>query len=416
MRKPFRTLLLAAVAVATVSFVPVLRAAVPTARPEEVGLSSARLARIAELVQRHIDARNVSGGVTLIARHGRVAHHEAYGLMDIDSKRPMQKDAVFRIMSMTKPVVAVSILMLIEEGKVRLTDPVSRFIPELGTLTVAQAVSTVPAQRPITVRDLLTHTSGLVSGDVSSRAMQPLGVKPGERLADVIPRLRTPPLEFQPGSQWAYSAFYGFDVLARIVEIAAGTTFDRFTRQRIFDPLGMADTSFQRAEGDARVATLYQRMDGELRKQPTPAWMNNGAYLSGGGGLFSTAADYLQFAMMLLERGEFNGARLLSPRSVEIMASAFAPDTLPGRLPGEAFGLGVRVVTNPSARNTFVSAGSFGWSGAYNTHFWVDPKEQLVGILMTQTANFPTRGEMRVDFENAVMQAIVGRSPSPATN
>jgi CubicO group peptidase (beta-lactamase class C family) len=327
-------------------------------------------------------------------------------------------------MSMTKPVVGVSILMLVEEGRLRLTDPISRFIPELGALTVNQATlagaaaagappfSAVPAQRAISVRDLLTHTSGVTSGDV---AAPPAGMKPGERLADVLPRLRAIRLAFQPGTQWEYSPQYGFDILARVVEVASGLPFDRFARERVFEPLGMADTSFHVADADARVVTLYQRVDGILRKQPNPAWMN-GSYFSGGGGLFSTAEDYLQFAMMLLRQGEFNGVRLLSPRSVELMATPFVPDTLPGRLPGEGFGLSVRVVTDPVARNTFLSAGSYGWSGAYNTHFWVDPKEQVVGLLMTQTAALQTRAEFRVDFENAVMQSIVGRVAAPGTN
>jgi CubicO group peptidase (beta-lactamase class C family) len=258
----------------------------------------------------------------------------------------------------------------------------------------------------------MTHTSGFAGGDVGAA---PASMKPGERLADVVPRFRGVRLAFQPGTEWQYSPQYGFDILARIVEVASGMAFDRFARERIFDPLGMGDTAFHAADGGPRLVTLYQQSDGGLRKQPNPAWMN-GSYSSGGGGLFSTAADYLQFASMLLGRGEFNGARLLSPRSVELMATPFAPDTLPGRLPGEAFGLSVRVVVDPVARNTFLSAGSFGWSGAYNTHFWVDPKEQVVGLLMTQTSNLQTRAEFRVDFENAVMQAIVGRSPSPATN
>jgi CubicO group peptidase (beta-lactamase class C family) len=416
---------LAAIVVAlTLGLVPV-RAATPTARPEDVGLSSERLKRVTELMQRLIDARTFSGAVTLVARNGRIAHFDAQGLMDVESKRPMQKDAIFRIMSMTKPIVGVSIMMLVEEGRLRLTDPVGRFIPDLQNLKVSVpntdgviaaapsgAVSAplpgriVDAARPVTVRDLLTHTSGLMSNGASAAMAAQVPISAGESLATVIPRLKNVPLDFQPGTRWAYSPQYGFDVLARVVEVASGMPFDRFAKQRIFDPLAMKDTFFYPATGNARIAALYISADGQLRKQPDGAWVN-GAYFSGGGGLFSTAEDYLQFALMLMNGGQHDAKRLLSTRSVELMTSVFAADTLPGRLAGEGYGLSVRVVTDPAARNTFLSKGSFGWSGAYNTHFFVDPKEKIVGIYMTQAAFLESRGQVRDDFETAVMQAIV---------
>jgi CubicO group peptidase (beta-lactamase class C family) len=375
-------------------------------------------------MQRQIDAGSFSGSVTLIARDGRVALLTAQGVMDLESKAPMRTDAVFRIMSMTKPVVAVSILMLAEEGKLRLTDPVGAFIPELKTLKVTvpntegfsppspafTAAAPLPgrvveAERPVTIRDLLTHTSGLMSGGAS--AASPFAVGPGETLAQVLPRLTSIPLDFQPGTRWAYSPQYGFDVLARIVEVAANMPFDRFVEQRLFSPLGMKDTFFYRDGLAARKATLYQQINGRLQKVPDAPWMN-GAYFSGGGGLSSTAEDYLRFALVLANGGELDGVRILSPRSVEMLASAFAPDTLPGRNPGEGFGLGVRVLSDPAARNTWLSQGSYGWSGAYNTHFFIDPKERVIGIFMTQSAYLETRGQLRDDFENAVMQAVVG--------
>jgi CubicO group peptidase (beta-lactamase class C family) len=404
-----------------------LTAASRTAKPEEVGFSSERLRRINDLVQRHITAGSFSGAVTLVARNGRIAHLEAQGLMDIESRKPMQKDAIFRIMSMTKPVVGTSIMMMVEEGKLRLTDPVSKFIPELKDLKVAipQAAGagappaagrgagpaeppryyTVPAEREITIRDLLTHTSGLVSGGLSGAEARKVALKGKESLADYIPRLGSVPLDFQPGSRWAYSAQAGFDVMARVVEILASMPFDQFTRTRIFEPLGMTDTFFYPAEGNPRLVTRYARgaNGGGLEKQNLANFMN-GAYFSGGGGLMSTAEDYLQFAQMLLNGGQLNGKRLLSPRTVEMMGSVHAPDTLQGRPRGEGYGLSVRVVNDPVARNTFLSQGSFGWSGAYGTHFWIDPKEKIVGVLMTQTPNQEIRG----DFENAVMHALVG--------
>jgi CubicO group peptidase (beta-lactamase class C family) len=399
-------------------------AAAPPVRPESVGLSTARLARVTELMQRQIDARVFSGSVTLIARNGRVAMLTAQGVMDVESNTPMRTDAVFRIMSMTKPVVAVSILMLVEEGQLRLTDPIGEFIPELGALNAAvpnaegfsppspafaasapQPGRIAAAQRPITIRDLLTHTSGLMSGGASSA--YPSTVDAGETLAQALPRLQGIPLDFQPGTRWAYSGQYGFDVLARVVEVASGMPFDRFVEQRVFGPLGMKDTFFYRDGLEARKPTLYERIDGALRKVGDAPWMN-GKYFSGGGGLSSTAEDYLRFALMLANGGELDGARILGRRSVETMASVFAPDTLPGRNPGEGFGLGVRVVTDPAARNTWLSPGSFGWSGAYNTHFFIDPKENVIGIFMTQVARLETRGQLRDDFETAVMQAVVG--------
>jgi CubicO group peptidase (beta-lactamase class C family) len=182
---------------------------------------------------------------------------------------------------------------------------------------------------------------------------------------------------------------------------------DKFVEQRIFAPLGMKDTFFYRDGVQARKPALYQRINGVLQKVPDGSWMN-GVYFSGGGGLSSTAEDYFRFALMLANGGELDGARILGRRSVETMASVFAPDTLPGRNPGEGFGLGVRVVSDPAARNSWLSPGSFGWSGAYNTHFFIDPKEKVIGIFMTQVAALETRGQLRDDFELAVMQALVG--------
>jgi CubicO group peptidase (beta-lactamase class C family) len=300
---------------------------------------------------------------------------------------------------------------------------VSRFIPELQNLKVTvlntdgvpppgNAIAAplptrvVDAERPITIRDLLTHTSGLMSGGASAAHASQVSIGAGEPLAVVMPRLKNVPLDFQPGTRWAYSAQYGFDVLARVVEVASGMPFDRFTRQRITDPLGMKDTFFYPATGNPRIATLYQSANGQLRRQPEGAFVN-GAYFSGGGGLFSTAEDYLQFALMLMNGGQHEGRRLLSARTVELMASAFVPDTLPGGRAGEAWGLSMRIITNSALRNTYLSKGSFGWSGAYNTHFFIEPEEQLVGIYMTQSAFLETRAQMREDFETAVMQSIV---------
>ena len=357
-------------------------------------------------MQKHIDANTFSGAVTLVARDNRIAHLSAQGVMDLASGRPMQTDAVFRIMSMTKPVVAFAVMMMVEEGTVRLTDPVSRFIPELGDLRVvaASTPTPVPAARDITVEDLLTHTSGLMSGGPSGETSIEIG--PGESLADVLPRLGRAPLDFEPGTRWAYSGQYGFDVLARIVEVAAGVAFDDFVERRIFEPLGMDDTFFYPVSGHPRLTTLYSSADGELSETADMGFMN-GAYFSGGGGLFSTAEDYLQFALVLLNDGQLGHNRLLGRRTAELMHAVFVPASLPGRTPGEGYGLGMRVVTDAAERNTFLSPGSFGWSGAFNTHFFIDPQERIIGIFMTQSAFLPTRQQLRDDFETAVMQALI---------
>jgi len=411
-----------------------LTAAAPTAKADDVGLSSERLKRVADLVQRHITAGSFSGAVTLVARNGRIAYHEAQGVMDLETKKPMVKDGIFRMMSMTKPVVGVAILMMMEEGKVRLQDPVSKFIPEWKDMTVAIAQPaapgargagaapggraggpaadprfyTVPIEREVQVRDLLTHTSGVVSGPMSNVANRAVAAGPKETLADYIPRLAKVPLEFQPGARWAYSAAAGFDVLSRIVEVASGMPIDRFLKTRLFDPLEMKDTSYLVPNGNPRLVTLYTRGPDGLRRGQDPGFMN-GIYFSGGGGLVSTATDYAQFALMLVNGGELNGVRILSPRLVELMGSVFAPDTLPGRPKGESYGLSVRVVNDPVARNSFLSDGSFGWSGAFGTHFWVDRKEKLIAIALTQTSN----QEFLRDFENMVMQSVVGSSAPP---
>ena len=396
-----------------------------TVRPEEVGLSSERLQQVNALVKRHLDARSFAGAVTLVARNGRIAHLQAHGFAELESKKPMQTDNEFRIMSMTKPIVGTAIMMMMEEGKVRLTDPVSKFIPELKGMQVAVAQPgpaapaaagataepryyTVPADHEFTVRELLTHTSGLVSGTFSGAANRKVALKGQETLSDYLPRLAQTPLEFQPGTRWAYSAQAGFDVLLHVVEITSGMQADQFLKTRICDPLGMKDTFYYPVE-TPRLAGRYDRQpDGTLRRNNSTPNFLNGRYFGGGGGLASTAEDYFQFAQMLLDGGQRNGKRLLSPRAVEMMASVMASDSLPGRQPGEAFGLSMRVVNNPAARNTAVSQGTFGWSGAYGTHFWIDPKEKVVGILMAQTPN----RDIRDDFENAVAFAVMNPAPT----
>jgi len=393
-------------------------------KPEEVGLSSERLQRVAQMIQRRIAAGDLAGAVVAIARKGRVAYVNAQGVMDLDTKQPMSSSSMFRIASMTKPVIGVGVMMMVEEGKLRLNDPVSRYIPEFRNMKVAVLQTspagrgggaaaaapptpqfyTMPAQREITIKDLLTHTSGLGSGPMSNSDIEKIARKDGETLAQYIPRLGGTALEFQPGSRWAYSPGAGFETLGRIIEIASGMPLDRFFRTRIFDPLGMKDITFWPTDAQMpRVATVYSRTPTGLNKQVMPNdTMSRNVYFRGSGGLYSTAEDYLPLGIMLAGGGEMNAKRLLSRKTVEMMSAAHIPDTLQGRPAGEGYGLSVRVVTNHAARGTMLSDGTFGWTGAQGTHFFVDPKEELTAVLMVQTSN----GEIQRDFEDLVAQSV----------
>jgi len=423
-------------AVAALAAVPMTLALVPPAgKPEEVGLSAERLQRVREAVERHIDAGEVSGAVTLVERRGRVAYFEAQGVTDLESKTPMPKDALFRLASMSKPITGVAVLMLLEEGKLRLNDPVSRFIPEFKNLnkvavprpgaeaaaaggrgaapggqgSAAPEFDTVPASREITIRDLLTHTSGLMSGGLGNSVASRLAPRtPIDTLATYVPKLAAVPLDFQPGALWRYSGLAGFDVLARVVEVASGLPFDQFLKQRLFDPLGMKDTGFYPTPAQMpRVVTLYQRTPAGLQRAPDQFPLNSRIYFSGAGGLITTAADYAQFAQMLLNGGQLNGRRLLGPRTVELMTANHTGDMVNGQFGrparGMGFGLSVQVVLDPVAADLRVSPGTYGWAGAYGCNVNIDPKEQMATIIMMQTAT----PQLQRDFEAAVWQAIV---------
>jgi CubicO group peptidase (beta-lactamase class C family) len=393
-------------------------------KPEDVGMSSERLNRIHPMIQGHLDAKDFSGAVTLVSRKGRLVHFETHGLADIESHKPMTKDTLFRLASMTKPVTAVSILMLLEEGKLVLSDPVSKFIPEYKNPKVAvwnlpndpagAGLRLVPAAREITVQDLLTHTSGLANGfegpagDFVRRANLPQGGSLDER----VKRAATLPLNFQPGTQWEYSPSTGFDTLGRIVEILSGMSLEQFFKTRVFDPLGMKDTFFTVPSGrQADVAVPYTKSaDGLTRPQPPAARSEAaGQYFSGAGGLTGSAADYLTFSQMLLNGGQLNGVRLLGRKTIELMTSDatgpldlrnYAGDQV---LKGYGFGLGVRVRRSTGDNGWMGSVGDYGWAGALGTYFWIDPKEQLIGIVMIQTRN--TR--LRMEYPNLVYQAVV---------
>jgi CubicO group peptidase (beta-lactamase class C family) len=414
---------LTALAVAIVPLAVSVAASTPLAKPEDVGLSSARLERIRSMIRGHIDAKDFSGAVTLVARKGKVVHFEAHGFADIEAQKPMRTDALFALASMTKPMTAVAVLMLMEEGKLVLSDPVSKFIPEFKNPKVAvwrapndpagAGLTLVPAAREITIRDLLTHTAGLANGFAGPAGdyVRSANLPAGGSLDERVRRAATLPLNFQPGTQWEYSGFAGFDALGRVIELVSGVTLEEFFERRIFTPLGMKDTYFTVPASRVNdVVVSYDSTDAGLTR-PTPAppaVASGGPYFSGSLGLTGSTSDYLTFSQMLLNGGELNGVRLISRKTVELM-TADAIGDLDLRnyngdqvLKGYGFGLGVRVRRNNGDNGWLGTVGDYGWAGARGTYFWIDPKEQLIGLVMIQTRNY----RLRMEFPNLVYQAV----------
>ena len=378
-----------------------------TATPESRGMSTERLGRLHQGMQGYVDRREAGGIVTLIAREGKVVDLHASGFQDVESRTPMKTDTIFRIASMTKPITSVAVMMLVEEGKLFLTDPVSKFIPAFKGQQVIEGGTTVPARRDISIRDLLSHRSGLsygfLNGGPVGNAYRKDGVTDGltttsMTLEEGINKLAAQPLLAQPGSAWNYSL--SVDVLGRVVEVVSGTSLDVFFRDRIFKPLGMVDTAFDVTDARlTRMATVYTsdgaggirpmkdpESFGNTHMSPVASYKAPKRYFSGGAGLTSTAQDYWRFAQMLLNGGVLDGNRLLSPKTIELMTSSHTADLPEGGLlgPGANFGLGFRVVTDVAATQAYGSPGLYGWSGIYGTVFFIDPREHLVGVMMVQ--------------------------------
>ncbi|OFW21588.1 MAG: hypothetical protein A3H97_12760 [Acidobacteria bacterium RIFCSPLOWO2_02_FULL_65_29] len=371
-------------------------------------MSTERLGRLHAGMQAMVDRHEAGGIVTLVAREGKVVDLHASGFQDVESGRPMATDTIFRIASMTKPITSVAVMMLYEEGKLLLTDPVSKFIPAFTSMHVTgEGGALVPARREITIRDLLSHRSGLsygfLNGGPVGDAYRKEGVPDGltmtpMTLQEGIDKLAAQPLMSHPGAAWNYSL--SIDVLGRVVEVASATSFDVFLRDRIFKPLGMADTSFDVPDAKwPRLATVYSpngsrgirpmrdpESFGNTHMSPGASYKAPKKYFSGGAGLTSTAHDYARFALMLAGGGVLDGVRLLSPKTIELMTASHTADLPGGGLIGNGanFGLGFRVVTDVATTQTAGSIGMYGWSGIYGTTFWVDPKERLVAILMVQ--------------------------------
>ena len=410
-------------AIAFVVPVITLAAEIPWASsPEEVGMSAERLEQINTVMQRHIEAGDIQGAVTAVARRGKLVHFEAHGLMDVEGERPMQEDSVFIMMSSSKPVLGVAAMIMVEEGLIRPEDPVSMYLPEFADMQVAvlkepvdenispQRVDRnnipehrlVPAKREITIHDLLTHTSGLGTGGLGSlvaeRAPFPL---PSDRtLATEMSRYASSPLDFQPGERWSYSGLVGLDVVARIIEVVSGQPYDEFINQRIFEPLDMNNTWFNVPEEyrDRRVVIKDRDMSMFFDRTTN--------YYSASAGLNSVAEDYLKFEQMLVHGGELFGNRILSPRTIEMMSSDQANGLYSGlgrTQRGMGFGYTVYAVEDKIASGARRSNGAFGWGGAFGTRTWSDPEEELTGVLLLQQPHRRTQ----YDFENAVQQAII---------
>lgn len=428
MRSALRALVLVALAGYAVSAQQQHATAPGAATPASVGISGERLNRLHAGMQGFVDRKEAAGIVTLIARDGKVVDVTAVGFQDVAAKTPMRTDTLFRIASMTKPVTSVAVMMLYEEGRLLLTDPVSKFIPAFKSSRVLEGAAEAPvaARRGINLRDLLTHRSGLTYGFVNGGPVgggyRTNGVTDGltvtsMTLAEAIDKLAAEPLVAQPGAAWNYSL--ATDVLGRVVEVASGMPFQVFLRERIFKPLRMADTDFVVPEAKwSRLATVYApdgaggirpmtdpESFGNTVMSPNASYKEGKTYFSGGAGLVSTARDYARFGQMLLNGGVLDGSRLLSPKTIELMTASHTADLPGGSLgAGTQFGLGFRVVADLGATQTLGSNGMYGWSGIYGTNFWVDPRERLLAIVMVQRyPGSPVAGA----FTPLVYQALV---------
>lgn len=396
----------------------------PVARPGEVGLSAGRLERLGQVMQSYCEQKGAPGMVVLIARDGKVAYHRAFGKFRLDRPEPMPLNAIFRIASQSKAVTSVAVMMLMEEGKLLLNDPVSRYIPEFKETYVAvkpgggeaRGYSLVPAKRQITIRDLLTHTAGISYGEGPAREEYLKAGIHGWFLTDkdmtigeVVKRLARLPFDAQPGERFVYG--YNTDILGYLVEVVSGMTLPDFVARRIAGPLGMKDTCFFLPENKVfRLTPAYGADEnGQIKMIEDPA---KSPYVygprkcySGGAGLLATAEDYARFLLMLLNGGELGGTRILSPKSVELMTADHVGQLYSGGITG--FGLGFSIVKNLGAAGIPGTVGSYGWGGAYFTSYWVDPVEKLVAVFMIQLLPVPSNcSDLQNKFRTLVYQAI----------
>jgi CubicO group peptidase (beta-lactamase class C family) len=398
----------------------------PIAKPETVGVSAARLERIKSYIQDYIDTNRIAGAVTLIARKGKVVHHEAQGWRYKEGNQPMVKDAIFTLQSMTKPIVSTALMMLWEDGRFMLDDPISKWLPAYANKQVLAEGRLVRPARPVTVRHVLTHTSGLslapndaitresLFASLEERAAaqtQPPAAPPRPRpatLAEAVDRATPLPLNFHPGDRWLYGA--STDFVAILVEKISGMSIDQFLRQRIFEPLGMRDTHYNvPREKVGRVAAVYSPdREGKIVLFRKPEFREPTTYFPGVAGLNGTAADYFKFAQMLLNGGELNGKRLLGRMTVDMMFENHIGTDKPVYVRGDGygFGLGAAVLMDRAKAADALSVGSWTWGGAWGTIFWIDPVEELIPIMLIQITSY-SHLNIRPLFSVVASQAVV---------
>ena len=391
--------------------------------PEAVGFSTDRLGKVTEFVEREIADGNLVGTVTLVARHGQVVHFEAAGRYGLEDDRPMDTDALFRIFSMTKPITTVAAMILYEEGAFHLGDPVAKYLPALANMPLAIDGELVPSQSQMTIEHLMTHTAGLTNGwhieHPVERAYRDAALRQSPDLNTYIEKLATLPLRFEPGTRYHYSV--ATDVLGALVERLSGQTLEQFFQTRIFDPLEMHDTFFNVPDDKtARMAGSHLWSAKQQVMVPMPAGLlpppSGVTLFSGGGGLISTAQDYWRFCEMLRRGGSLDGVRVLGPKTVQAMTMArLTPEVRNNGAteypashlyPGQSFGLGAGVITDPAQAGVISSKGEYSWGGIANTKFWIDPEEGLVVVFMTQVLGTPHSDRHRFDLKVATYQAL----------
>ncbi|MBW2061295.1 MAG: beta-lactamase family protein [Deltaproteobacteria bacterium] len=402
-------------------------------QPKEVGLSSERLGRIDQhLKQRYLDSKKIAGALTLVARRGGIAYFSPVGMMDLERGKPMSQDTIFRIYSMTKPITSVALMMLYEHGHFQLNDPVHKFIPEWRDLCVYLSGNypnflTTRTERPMTILDLMTHTSGLTYGfmertnvDAAYRKLDIGGVGSGDTLREMIEKLAGLPLEFSPGTRWNYSV--STDVLAYLVEVISGMRFDEYLKTKIFEPLKMNDTDFwvPPEKLDRFAANYSRRPDKSLQLEDDPVtglFTRPATFFSGGGGLVSTASDYFRFCQMLLNGGALEGVRILGCKTIELMTMNHLPQGqdlmdlsvspfTQTATQGFGFGLGFSIHLGSARSQIIGSPGEYAWGGAASTVFWIDPVEDLIVIFLTQfmpDGTFNFRGQLKTLIYPAII-------------
>ncbi|HMJ70080.1 MAG TPA: serine hydrolase domain-containing protein [Cyclobacteriaceae bacterium] len=378
-------------------------------KPEDAGMSGARLSKIDKLIEEHIGNKWIPGAVVFIARNGKIVYHKAYGYADVENKTALKKDNIFRIASQSKAITSLAVMMLYEDGKFGLDDAISKYIPEFKNPKVLSNLNwrdttytTTPAKSEITIRQLLTHTSGVDYAGIGNQEFKAIYAKAGVPsgignddmvLAEKIKTLGGLPLKHNPGEAYTYGL--NMDVLGYLVEVLSGMSFDQFLRTKIFQPLGMNDTYFYLPkEKHNRLVSLYEMKDGTISKMTAKAYDNvnpmyptlEGKYYSGGAGLSSSPEDYAKFLQMFLNKGEYNGVRLLSRKTVELMLTPQVQPPLNNQV-----GLGFGLETEKNDHASPFSIGTFSWGGAFNTQYWADPKEKLIGIIYMNTYGGPNR-------------------------